>query len=92
MTRPCGYGRYADDAEHVGCPRAATDMTPCVARDGSTAVADDETCVGCGAHPAALLVAQRDELELTGELSSPADTADELTLLVREATDDSTLP
>jgi hypothetical protein len=51
-----GYGRYDDDPEHVGCPRARSDMTPCVARDGTTAVADSGRCVGCGEHPAALLM------------------------------------
>lgn len=52
---PLGYGRYNDDPEHVGCPRATSDMTPCVARDGGLAVADDGACVGCGAKPADLL-------------------------------------
>jgi hypothetical protein len=49
-----GYGRYNDDPEHIGCPRQNSDMTPCVARDGHLAVAD-ETCVGCNANPADLL-------------------------------------
>jgi hypothetical protein len=39
----------------VNCPRAKTWMTPCVARDGSSAVADDGVCVGCGADPEELL-------------------------------------
>ena len=30
----CGYGRYDDDPNCVGCPRARSDMTPCIARDG----------------------------------------------------------
>ena len=50
-----GYGRYDDDPDRVGCPRAKTDMTPCAARDGNLAVADDGVCVGCGALPADLL-------------------------------------
>lgn len=50
-----GYGRYKDDPNHVGCPRAKTNMTPCVARDGSTACTDDGQCVGCRHHPADLL-------------------------------------
>jgi hypothetical protein len=50
-----GYGRYFDDPEHIGCPRANSDMTPCVARDGRSACADDGVCVGCGEHPAYLL-------------------------------------
>lgn len=50
-----GYGRYNDDPEHVGCPRAKSDMTPCVARDGKSATSN-KVCVGCGAHPIDLLV------------------------------------
>lgn len=52
MARPLGYGRYPDG--HIGCPRAKTDMTPCVARDGDLA-AEIGTCVGCGQHAANLL-------------------------------------
>jgi hypothetical protein len=56
MTRGIeGYGRYDDDPDHIGCPRARTDMTPCVARDGAVAVADNRLCVGCAADPANLL-------------------------------------
>ena len=55
MRGVAGYGRYDDDPSKVGCPRAKTDMTPCVARDLRTAAADDGTCVGCGYHPADLL-------------------------------------
>jgi hypothetical protein len=50
-----GYGRYNDDPEHVGCPRAKSDMTPCVARDGNTATYDAGDCVGCELYPADLL-------------------------------------
>lgn len=55
MKGPLGYGRYGDDPLRVGCPRARTDMTPCVARDGKYAQADDGVCVGCGSEPAELL-------------------------------------
>jgi len=55
MKGPLGYGRYVDDPEHVGCPRARSDMTPCVARDGALAAADEGDCVGCREHPADLL-------------------------------------
>jgi hypothetical protein len=54
---PGGYGRYNSDPSHVGCPRAKSDMTPCVARDGHTAQDDDGVCVGCGENPADLLTA-----------------------------------
>jgi hypothetical protein len=57
MTKIAGYGRYQDDPEHIGCPRAKTDMTPCVARDGHLAEADDRHCVGCGEWAADLLAA-----------------------------------
>lgn len=50
-----GYGRYDDDPDAIGCPRAKTDMTPCVARDGRLAQLDDGLCVGCGANPSDLL-------------------------------------
>lgn len=61
MTRgPLGYGRYDSDPEHVGCPHAKTDMTPCAARDGqvatySTPLAMAGHCVGCEKHAADLL-------------------------------------
>ena len=64
-----GYGRYDDDPEHVGCPRAQSDMTPCIARDGATALADGgkhDVCVGCGANPADLL---RDLVKAVTDLS-----------------------
>lgn len=51
----CGYGRYNDDPEYVGCPRAKSDMTPCIARDGALALADDLKCVYCNEHPKDLL-------------------------------------
>jgi hypothetical protein len=52
---PLGYGRYNDDPAYIGCPRAQSDMTPCVARDGHLAVADSGVCVACGSNPADLL-------------------------------------
>ncbi len=39
----------------IRCPRDRSDMTPCVARDGALACADNGVCVGCGDHPANLL-------------------------------------
>jgi hypothetical protein len=52
---PGGYGRYNDAPDHIGCPRAKSDMTPCVARDGRLAELDAGNCVGCGEWPADLL-------------------------------------
>jgi hypothetical protein len=43
------------DRNEVECPREQSWMTPCVARDGSTAVADDGVCVACGERPSALV-------------------------------------
>lgn len=34
-------------AEYIDCPRAKSQWTPCMARDGHTALADDGRCVGC---------------------------------------------
>lgn len=31
----------------IDCPRAKSWMTPCIARDGNVALADDGRCVGC---------------------------------------------
>lgn len=59
------YGRYDDDPKHIACPRAKSDMTPCVARDGTLACLDDGECVGCLRHPASLLK------ELVEELTEP---------------------
>lgn len=39
----------------VDCPRAKSWMTPCIARDGAVALADDGQCVGCSADPLAQL-------------------------------------
>lgn len=83
-----GYGRYGDDPEHVGCPRARTDMTPCVARDGHTAMADAGDCVGCWQYPTDLLTELRHEA--SGYTGSPVTNqrhaADKLRDLVRKVT------
>jgi hypothetical protein len=88
MIGPEGYGRYDDDPEHVGCPRAQSDMTPCIARDGAVCLADDDMCVGCGANPCDLLAALRHTV--TGKSRSPVvapkHAADKLAREVRIAT------
>lgn len=43
------------------CPREQSEMTPCVARDGNLAAADDGHCIGCGVYLEALV---RKELAL----------------------------
>jgi hypothetical protein len=91
MKGLAGYGRYDDNPDYVGCPRARTNMTPCIARDGSVALADDPVdCVGCGARAADLLT------EL-GEVYPPVlaftswqnswKTAEFLRTMVRQATE-----
>lgn len=54
-----GFGRYDDDQQYIACPHATSDMTPCIARDGNTALAGEygsgRTCVGCGSDPKALI-------------------------------------
>lgn len=39
------------ERDEVVCPREKSSMTPCVARDGHLAAADDHHCVGCGISP-----------------------------------------
>lgn len=91
-TGPCGYGRYNDDPNHVGCPRAASDMTPCIARDGRLALADDDTCVGCGSEPWPLLVAVKRAVKLTppSKSQAPDHFADQLAKVVRRVTEPAT--
>lgn len=88
-----GYGRYKDDPEYVGCPRARTDMTPCVARDGELALDDarspDPACVGCGQDPRALLLELSEEYQPAQryrQTRSKNHAANTLQRLVREAT------
>lgn len=46
-------------SRELECPREKSEMTPCVARDGAYAVADDGVCVGCGQRPSELLADER---------------------------------
>ena len=48
----CGYRR---DGDRIDCPRAAAYQSPCIARDGRAALADDLTCTGCSSPPGILL-------------------------------------
>lgn len=95
MRGPAGYGRYDDDPQHVGCPRARTSRSHCVARDGREALDDapageERVCHGC-AHGLQELIE-----ELAGEyppaagldvLGEEEALADELATAVREATE-----
>jgi hypothetical protein len=51
----------ATSRSEVKCPREKSAMTPCIARDGRTALADDRTCVGCRKDPHALLKDHREK-------------------------------
>lgn len=69
----------------IDCPRARTWMTPCIARDGRTALDDSARCVGCGSRPRALLLdlAQRFEpARRHTQAHNPKACADLLTKLV----------
>lgn len=88
---PGGYGRYDDDPRHVGCPRARSDMTPCIARDGRLAMAGEPPadCVGCGQTPSALLgelAAEYEPARTVPQMPAYPDLADKLAELVRAAT------
>jgi hypothetical protein len=91
---PCGYGRYNDDPQYVGCPYAKSDMTPCIARDGHLALTDPDApepvCVGCGHEPRDLLAELGREHEPAAEAErtgDPQSYADRLAELVRQATE-----
>ena len=91
MSTVLGYGRYKDDPKHLGCPRAKSDMTPCIARDGHIALADSAagpstTCVGCGAAPLDLLNEMTVLAEDDKSLSQDEWLADSLEYLVKELT------
>lgn len=87
-TQVAGYGRYRDDPSYVGCPRAKTDMTPCVARDGETALTDDARCVGCNARPTELLFELRKALgNYHSPATNPRHAAQKLPAEVRAATE-----
>jgi hypothetical protein len=58
------YKRTGIPPERLSCPRERSDMTPCVARDGSLAVAEavgDDRCVGCDVRVSFLLDREREK-------------------------------
>jgi hypothetical protein len=83
-----GYGRYGDDPEHVGCPRAKSDMTPCIARDGRLALCNEGECVGCGtaAWDALTAIKRAQKLSPSSASQSAEHFADQLRKIVRRAT------
>lgn len=92
MTRgPAGYGRYDDDPVHVGCPWARSSESPCMARDGRTALAGppDPVCVTCAHEPSFLIEDLAEDYPPAQELltaGDPYQAADQFALMVREAT------
>lgn len=91
MRGPAGYGRYDDSPEYVGCPYAKTDMIPCIARDGSLALAGSPpvSCAGCGHKPGELLkeLAVEYAPARSTVLRDPVTAANQLRDLVRQATE-----
>lgn len=89
---PAGYGRYDDDPSYVGCPWARSDRTPCIARDGRSALdgGQVQVCVGCGNDVPFLIEDMAETYEPARVLltaGDPVETADQFALLVREATE-----
>lgn len=82
------YGRYNDSPETVGCPRAKSDMTPCIARDGRLALADNGWCVGCNLSPGKLVAELADALgqPRPNPKTNPDAAADRLKSMVWTAT------
>jgi hypothetical protein len=71
----------------IDCPRAQSWMTPCIARDGHTALADDGACVGCSATPRDLLndlAGRWPEAATVSAVADPPALADHLTRCVAE--------
>jgi hypothetical protein len=91
MRGPAGYGRYDEDPQTVGCPWAKTDMTPCLARDGSITLSSGQhrVCVGCGNAPDFLIADLAQEYEPARNYVSrdPERDADAFRDMVRRATD-----
>jgi hypothetical protein len=75
----------------VDCPRAKSWMTPCVARDGATAIDDPAAarpvCVGCGSDPLELLADLAERFSPARrylQTKDPGACADTLTRMVAE--------
>ena len=89
---PAGYGRYDDDPQHIGCPWAKSDMTPCIARDGRLALIGNPParCFGCAHTPEYLIDDLAGAYEPARALLVSGDLialADEFAIAVREATE-----
>lgn len=42
------FKRTGIPSKDLDCPRAKSEMTPCIAKDGESACTKDGICVGCG--------------------------------------------
>jgi hypothetical protein len=92
---PAGYGRYEDDPQAVGCPRARSYRSKCVARDGRQALdsapdGEGRLCHGCAHGLQELIEELAREYPPAAGLDVLGDQemlADEFTLTVREATE-----
>lgn len=92
---PAGYGRYEDDPEAVGCPRARSYRSRCVARDGRQSLdsapdGEDLLCHGCAHELIELIEELAAEYPPAAGLDVLGDQealADEFALTVREATE-----
>lgn len=92
-TGPAGFGRYDSDPEYVGCPFARNDMSPCIARDGRSALSGGPAeliCTGCAHTPEEQIeYLARDYLpaaHLIARVMDPEDAADDFRDMVRTAT------
>ena len=56
-------GRTGIDSSELKCPHEKSSMTPCVARDGDTAMTKDEKCVGCGLDVKELIKIEKSKLK-----------------------------
>ena len=55
LVRNLIWERTGIKPDDLKCPREKSDMTPCVARDGDSAMTDDSHCIGCGVSVVELL-------------------------------------
>lgn len=78
-----------EDRVDVVCPRERSPFTPCIARDGHSALADDERCVGCDEAPLFLVEQLAERMAATlPPMRSAAAQADVLVALVRRYVDE----
>jgi hypothetical protein len=90
MNGPAGYGRYDDDPEHVGCPFARSDKSPCAARVGRLALDPEDRCAGCSntmEYLAEDLAGYYEPARTLLAAGSPVTLADEFAAMIQEITE-----